>query len=232
MKAVRKKILIVSAFAEPQSTGGTLEQTLIREAQKAGCTILHSNLYATHFNAVSFPRDFQPRKDAGYLSLDQEQRHAYVNGTLPAQIKAEQQKLEKADAVVFLCPVYWGSPPAIMKGWLEQVLTPVFAYDRGKTFANGPMAGKQALFAVQTGGRMGAATDAEAQTMVAGYFEPLCRQALAYCGFDVKPTLALISPGQMDPNARTKFLMDSTHTILNRLGVEPPPPAPAPSPNP
>src|SRR5687768_7473661 len=67
MAAAGKTILIVSAFAEPQSTGGTLEQTLIQEARKAGCTVLSSNLYATHFNAVAFPQDFQPRKDVGYF---------------------------------------------------------------------------------------------------------------------------------------------------------------------
>ena len=43
-------------------------------------------------------------------------------------IKAEQEKLVKADIIVFQFPVYWSSCPAILQNWFEKVLEHGFAY--------------------------------------------------------------------------------------------------------
>ena len=221
-----KKILIVSAFAEPQSLGGKIVAELAAQARAANIDVTVSDLYAGRFDPVAHPGDFTPRANAAFFNLGDEQRAARLNGTLPPKVKAEQERLAAADAVVFLCPVYFGSPPAIMKGWLEQVLTPGFAYDRGQA----PMAGKKALFAAVQGGRMGMATDDEAKALTASYFQPLCDQGLAYCGFDVRPTLAIVTPPFSDPAARAKIITESAKTILERLDLAPPAPAPAPPP--
>lgn len=219
-----KKILIVSAFAEPQSLGGKIVDELAAQARNAGIGVTVSDLYASHFDPVAFPDVFKSRANAAFFNLGDEQRAARLNGTLPPQVKAEQDKLAAADAVVFLCPVYFGGPPAIMKGWMEQVLTPGFAYDRGQA----PMAGKKAMFAAVQGGRMGAASDAEARALTASCFQPLCDQGLSYCGFDVRPTLAVIAPPFPDAQARAQIVADTARTILQRLDLAPPAPAPPP----
>lgn len=39
-----------------------------------------------------------------------------------------QQSLEKADVVIFLFPIWWGIMPAILKGFLDKVFLPNWAY--------------------------------------------------------------------------------------------------------
>ena len=219
-----KKILIVSAFAEPQSLGGKIVDEIAAQARNAGIGVTVSDLYASRFDPVAFPGDFKSRANAAFFNLGDEQRAARLNGTLPPQVKAEQDKLAAADAVIFLCPVYFGAPPAILKGWLEQVLTPGFAYERGAK----PMAGKKAMFAAVQGGRMGAATDEDAKALTASCFQPLCDQGLSYCGFDVRPTLAVIAPPFPDAQARAQTVADAAGTILQRLDLAPTAPSPAP----
>jgi NAD(P)H dehydrogenase (quinone) len=44
-------------------------------------------------------------------------------------VLAQQQKVAGADALAFVAPVNFLSFPAILKGWLDRVWTPGFAYD-------------------------------------------------------------------------------------------------------
>ena len=39
-----------------------------------------------------------------------------------------QQKIKEANGLIFIYPVWWGGMPAIMKGFMDRVFTPWFAY--------------------------------------------------------------------------------------------------------
>lgn len=43
-------------------------------------------------------------------------------------IKAEQERIERADALVLVYPIYWWSFPALLKGWIDRVFTNGWAY--------------------------------------------------------------------------------------------------------
>lgn len=45
-----------------------------------------------------------------------------------AYLIAEQQRIEKADVILFIFPVYWWSLPAVMKGWVDRVFSQGWAY--------------------------------------------------------------------------------------------------------
>lgn len=47
---------------------------------------------------------------------------------LPADVVAEQEKLQSSDAVVFIYPVFWTEAPAKLVGWFDRVWTTGFAY--------------------------------------------------------------------------------------------------------
>ena len=54
------------------------------------------------------------------------------------------ERVEKADQLAFVFPVYWWSMPALMKGWIDRVFTGGWAYqygsgveDRGKADLHG-----------------------------------------------------------------------------------------------
>jgi len=66
--------------------------------------------------------------------------HAHFwGGPLPREIAAMHLRVEEADRLAFVFPVYWWGMPAMMKGWIERVFTGGWAYqfgagvkDRGK----------------------------------------------------------------------------------------------------
>lgn len=59
--------------------------------------------------------------------------HAHFwGGPVPAEIAAMHRRVEQADRLAFVFPVYWWSMPAVMKGWIERVFTGGWAYQFGK----------------------------------------------------------------------------------------------------
>ncbi|MFK0309978.1 NAD(P)H-dependent oxidoreductase [Pseudomonas sp. NPDC090233] len=53
----------------------------------------------------------------------------------PADVLREQARIERADALVLVYPIYWWSLPALLKGWVERVFSNgwAFDYEGGKT---------------------------------------------------------------------------------------------------
>lgn len=47
----------------------------------------------------------------------------------PADVLAEQARIDRADALVLVYPVYWWSMPALLKGWIDRVFTNGWALD-------------------------------------------------------------------------------------------------------
>jgi NAD(P)H dehydrogenase (quinone) len=66
--------------------------------------------------------------------------HAHFwGGPISPEVAAMHRRVEEADRLAFIFPVYWWGMPAIMKGWIERVFTGGWAYqfgsgveDRGK----------------------------------------------------------------------------------------------------
>lgn len=48
---------------------------------------------------------------------------------LSADIAAEQARIDRADALVLVYPVYWWSMPALLKGWIDRVFSNGWAYE-------------------------------------------------------------------------------------------------------
>ncbi len=51
-----------------------------------------------------------------------------IRSQMPKDVLAQQKKVSEADALVFITQVFWMHFPAIVKGWMERVLTYGFAY--------------------------------------------------------------------------------------------------------
>lgn len=47
----------------------------------------------------------------------------------PADVVAEQARIDRADALVIVFPVYWWSMPGLLKGWIDRVFSNGWAYD-------------------------------------------------------------------------------------------------------
>ncbi|GGA87231.1 NAD(P)H dehydrogenase (quinone) [Brucella endophytica] len=47
----------------------------------------------------------------------------------PSDVVAEQARVDRADALVLVYPVYWWSFPGLLKGWVDRVFSNGWAYD-------------------------------------------------------------------------------------------------------
>ena len=47
----------------------------------------------------------------------------------PADVLAEQARIDRADALLLVYPVFWWSMPALLKGWIDRVFSNGWAYD-------------------------------------------------------------------------------------------------------
>ena len=56
----------------------------------------------------------------------------------------QQQKVARAEALAFVAPVHFLSFPAMLKGWLDRVWTPGFAYDLTADAWRGDITGRRA----------------------------------------------------------------------------------------
>jgi NAD(P)H dehydrogenase (quinone) len=63
----------------------------------------------------------------------------------PKDVLEQQQKVARAQALAFIAPVHFLSFPAILKGWLDRVWTPGFAYDLTSDAWRGDIEGRRAL---------------------------------------------------------------------------------------
>ncbi|MEA9898903.1 NAD(P)H-dependent oxidoreductase [Xanthomonas campestris pv. raphani] len=66
---------------------------------------------------------FDPRFNQADIALYSRQA-----GPAP-DVAAEQARLDRADALVLVFPIYWWGMPALLKGWIDRVFTLGWAFD-------------------------------------------------------------------------------------------------------
>jgi NAD(P)H dehydrogenase (quinone) len=66
---------------------------------------------------------FEPRFGAADLAVH------HREAPPPADVLTEQARIDRADALVLVYPVYWWSMPALLKGWIDRVFANGWAFD-------------------------------------------------------------------------------------------------------
>jgi NAD(P)H dehydrogenase (quinone) len=153
-------VLLVYAHPEPRSLNGSIRDFTVDRFVRAGHSVEVSDLYAMRWKAGLDADDFPQRDATQPFSPSADSRRAFNEGTQTADVAAEQDKLRRADLVIFQFPMWWFSMPAIMKGWFERVYAYGFAYGVGehsekrwgKRYGEGVLSGKRAMLVVTTGG--------------------------------------------------------------------------------
>jgi len=78
----------------------------------------------------------------------------WETGQVPASLKPAQDDIAWAEHIVFFFPLWLGDMPAILKGFLEQVARPGFAFKReegGSPWGNKALTGRSARVVVTMG---------------------------------------------------------------------------------
>jgi NAD(P)H dehydrogenase (quinone) len=96
-----------------------------------------------------FAEGFQP-------AFNQADRSAYfLQKPLPSEILREHERIDRADALVLVYPVYWWSFPGQLKGWIDRVFSNGWAYDEAPDGTLGKRLGRLAVHLIGIGGADG-----------------------------------------------------------------------------
>lgn len=192
-----RKILWVRAFPEPHSLNGSLRSAGIDKLVGMDHQVVTSPLYEMGWNPVVTGDGIVPPGTRFNATTDS--RQAYLEGRLPHDVSAEQEKIRAADAIVVQFPLWWYGLPAILKGWIDRVFISGFAFgknpDTGKRlrFEQGPFRGKRVLGVMTLGDRERAigprGKSGELHELLFG----LLHGTFAYTGMDVIDPVAFPS---------------------------------------
>jgi NAD(P)H dehydrogenase (quinone) len=72
-----------------------------------------------------------------------------INSQKPKDVLQQQKKVAEADVLVFITQVFWMHFPAIVKGWMERVLTYGFAYKLNESGWKGDPDGRLPLLKIK-----------------------------------------------------------------------------------
>lgn len=143
--------LIVLAHPEVSSFNAEWANATRKACLESGDEVLTSNLVEMEFEAVESRihyRGLSPNVRFDPLKV---QEMAAAQKQLPADVKAEVDKLRRADRVVFHFPIWWFALPAVLKGWFDRVLAHGELHTVEQRFDTGKFRGRKALFCVTTG---------------------------------------------------------------------------------
>ncbi|MET0428399.1 MAG: NAD(P)H-dependent oxidoreductase, partial [Microvirga sp.] len=214
-------VLIVYAHPEPSSFTGALKSRAVEALTRAGHVVEVSDLYAEGFNPVAGRHDFMSAADPERFHYQTEQEFAALSDTFAADVSREQRRLEGADLLVLQFPLWWGGPPAILKGWCERVLAYGFAYVDGRRFETGLFKGRQALFSVTTGGTPERFSADGVYGEIERVLYPVERLLLRYMGFEVLPPFVAYGAPRVDDALRQTYLEAWEARILEAAGRQP-----------
>lgn len=106
--------LVVVSHSDPNSLTQHIAHATVDAIAATGGSVELADLTAENFD----PRFSQ-------ADLDQYRR----TGILPADVKAEQDRVDRADQLILVFPMYWWSMPALLKGWIDRVFINGWAFD-------------------------------------------------------------------------------------------------------
>ncbi len=105
------KALITIAHPLKESFNHAIAERIATRLEASDYTVHVHDLYEQAFNPVLTAEEMRRK-----FSLD-------------TDIQVHYERLESSDMLIFVHPDWWGSPPAILKGWIDRVFSPGIAYD-------------------------------------------------------------------------------------------------------
>ena len=207
-------VLLVYAHPEPTSFTAALKDTARDTLTAAGHHVEVSDLYAENFNPVAGRHDFTSVHDAGRFHYQNEQMHAHTNKGFAADLAREQERVLKADMIVWLFPIWWGGVPAILKGWFERVMAFGFAYADGKRFDSGFFRHKVGMLCLTTGGTVERFSAGNVYGPVEQVLYPTQHLMIEYLGMKTYPPFVAYASPRIDEAGRKAYLQQWSEHVL------------------
>lgn len=119
MKLTMNILIVYSHPSEKSYTFQVLQQ-LKSVVSKQNWNLEISDLYAMNFQSDMSAEEYE-REGFGKTNLP-----------IPEDVLSEHNKIEKADCIIFLYPVWWSDCPAKLKGWFDRVYSVEYAYGQNE----------------------------------------------------------------------------------------------------
>jgi len=143
---------IVLGHPHTDSFNGHLARTARDALALQGWDVTLSDLAAMRFDPTEGPHHYPHRDPAAEYNVQREQRLAFESGLLPADVREEAERVEKADLLVLQFPLWWYGAPAILKGWFDRVFVYGKMYTGSLRHDRGMRRGQRAMLSVTCGG--------------------------------------------------------------------------------
>jgi NAD(P)H dehydrogenase (quinone) len=105
------KASVILAHPYPKSFNHAIFRTVIDAFLEHGIKTYNHDLYKEEFNPVLSRNELGSDKSCDNL------------------VNQFAEELVESDFLVFIHPNWWGQPPAILKGYIDRVIRPPYAYD-------------------------------------------------------------------------------------------------------
>jgi NAD(P)H dehydrogenase (quinone) len=188
----------VYAHPNPRSFNAAILALVRQELEQRNLDYTLSDLYAMGFHPVLSGSDF--------VSLKQ--------GVVPPDMAEEQRKIAAADLLFFIYPVWWMSPPAMLKGYIDRCFSMGFAYRYTETGAEGLLRGKRAMV-ISTFGNF--AEKYETSRLGDSIAEILHDGILGFCGIDLMKHLNFYGVPSVSDEERKRMLEETRRVTAQVL---------------
>jgi len=129
------KFLIVYSHPNPKSFNHAILETLTQELKILKQEVVVRDLYEMNFDPVLKGSDLE----------------SFEKKNFPADIQKEQDHILWADILIFICPIWWGSLTAQLRGYFDRVFSLNFAYAETEEGIKGLLSDKKSLFITTIG---------------------------------------------------------------------------------
>ena len=185
------KVLVIIAHPVRTSFNYRLLEAVKAGLADAGHEFQVADLYAENFQPSMIEADFAQ----------------FRGEPLPPAIQAEQARVEWSDAMILIFPLWWWTMPAMMKGWIDRVMSYGFAWKDPSDPDSGGMRHRKIIVMITAG------DDAEGLAK-RGYDTALHTQLNVgtwnYCGFkDVTPRIFYGVTADAPAERRTAYLAEA-----------------------
>jgi NAD(P)H dehydrogenase (quinone) len=190
------KVLVLYAHPLPDSFNATIHRTVLDTLRNGGHEVDDLDLYAENFQPVLSP---------------EERRHYHdlTRNRIPAGPYID--RLQRADAVVFVFPTWSFGLPAILKGWFDRVLIPGVSFTLHNGVARPALRNVKRIAAVSTYGRpwwqVRCIVGDLPRRQIMGYFRRVCGGVPANY-------VALYDMNRVTPERARNFLDKVSRTMM------------------
>jgi NAD(P)H dehydrogenase (quinone) len=222
-------ILLVFAHPEPGSLNGALRDIAVQELRAQGHEVEVSDLHAAGWKSQVDRADFPALAPGERFHPAAASAQAFAANALTDDVRAEQERLLWADALILQFPLWWYTMPAILKGWVDRVYAYGFAYGVGEhsdthwgdRFGEGTFAGKRAMLIVTAGGWEPHYSPRGINGPIDDLLFPINHGILYYPGFDVLPPFVAYRVDRLD-EAGFAAMADELRGRMRTLGTTAP----------